>query len=127
MKVIIAGANGIAEQLIQRISIGWEVSVVDIDQEVIREFVSERKVEKIQGDASSYLVLKKAGLKSAGAVIALTNSDDVNIEIVRLAKEAGIPRISARVVDIGNASKYKKFDIDTVISDNIAKTARASS
>ena len=120
MKVIIAGANGIAEQLIQRISIGWEVSVVDIDQEVIREFVSERKVEKIQGDASSYLVLKKAGLKSAGAVIALTNSDDVNIEIVRLAKEAGIPRISARVVDIGNASKYKKFDIDTVISDNIA-------
>ena len=63
MKVIIAGANGIAEQLIQRIGIGWEVSVVDIDQEVLREFTSERKVEKIQGDASSNLVLKKAGLK----------------------------------------------------------------
>ena len=120
MKVIIAGANGIAEQLIQRIGIGWEVSVVDIDQEILRKFSSERKVEKIQGDASSNLVLKKAGLKHSGAVIALTDSDDVNIEVVRLAKEAGVPRISARVVDIRNASKYKKFDIDTVISDNIA-------
>ena len=120
MKVIIAGANGIAEQLIQRIGIGWEVSVVDVDQEVLREFASERKVEKIQGDASSNLVLKKAGLKHSGAVIALTDSDEVNIEVVRLAKEAGVPRISARVVDIGNASKYKNFDIDTVISDNIA-------
>ena len=58
MKVLIAGAIGIGEQLIQRIGSGWEISVVDIDQEILREFVSERKVEKIQGDASSNLVLK---------------------------------------------------------------------
>ena len=120
MKVLIAGANGIAEQLIQRIGSGWEIAVVDIDQEILREFVSERKVEKIQGDASSNLVLKKAGLESSGAVIALTDNDAVNIEVVRLAKEAGVPRISARVVDIQNEPKYKKLDIDTVISDNIA-------
>ena len=120
MKVLIAGANGIAEQLIQRIGSGWEISVVDIDQEILREFASERKVEKIQGDASSNLVLKKAGLESSGAVIALTDNDDVNIEVVKLAKDAEVPRISARVVDIQNESKYKKLDIDTVISDNIA-------
>ena len=122
MKIVITGANGIAEQLIQRIGAAWEISIVDIDQESLRSFTSEREVEKIQGDATSNLVLNKAGLSSAGSVMALTNSDEVNIEVVRLAKAAGVPRISARVVDIENEQKYKEYDVDTVISDNV--TAR---
>ena len=120
MKVLIVGANGIAEQLVQRIGTGWDVSLVDIDQDVLRDFSTDRTVDKVQGDGSSKLVLKKAGLEQAGAVIALTDNDEVNIEVVRLAKESGVLRISARIVDIDNEAKYKEFDVDTVVTDNIA-------
>ena len=33
MKVIIVGAHSEAKQLINRISAGWSISVIDIDQE----------------------------------------------------------------------------------------------
>ena len=105
MKVLIVGANGIAEQLVQRIGTGWDISLVDIDQDVLRDFSTDRTVDKVQGDGSSKLVLKKAGLEQAGAVIALTDNDEVNIEVVRLAKESGVLRISARIVDIDNEAK----------------------
>ena len=59
MKVIIVGAHSEAKQLINRISAGWSVSVIDIDQEKLRNFSTNRQIEKYQGDGTSTLVLKK--------------------------------------------------------------------
>ena len=61
MKVIIVGAHGEARQLINRISTGWNISVIDMDQEKLRNFNPNRQIEKYQGDGTSTLVLKKAG------------------------------------------------------------------
>ena len=72
MKVIIVGAHGEAKELINRISSGWSISVIDLDQDKLRNFSTNRQIEKIQGDATSSLVLKKAGLDSTTAVITLT-------------------------------------------------------
>ena len=87
MKVLIVGANGIAEQLVQRIGTGWDISLVDIDQDVLRDFSTDRTVDKVQGDGSSKLVLKKAGLEQAGAVIALTDNDEVKALVSKVASE----------------------------------------
>ena len=62
MKVIIVGAHGEAKELINRVSSGWSISVIDLDQEKLRNFTTNRQIDKIQGDATSSLVLKKAGL-----------------------------------------------------------------
>ena len=59
-------------------------------------------------------------IKKHDPLNALTDNDEVNIEVVRLAKESGVLRISARIVDIDNEAKYKEFDVDTVVTDNIA-------
>ena len=59
MKVIIVGAHGEAKELINRISSGWSISVIDLDQDKLRNFSTNRQIEKIQGDATSSLVLKK--------------------------------------------------------------------
>ena len=56
MKVIIVGAHGEAKELINRISSGWSISVVDIDQDKLRNFTTNRQIEKIQGDGTCALV-----------------------------------------------------------------------
>jgi len=43
VKVIIVGAHGEAKELINRISSGWSISVVDIDQDKLRNFTTNRK------------------------------------------------------------------------------------
>ena len=51
MRVIIIGAHAEAKQLINRISAGWEVSVIDMDQDKLRNFTTNRQIEntKVMG------------------------------------------------------------------------------
>ena len=117
MKVIIVGAHGEAKELINRISSGWSISVVDLDQEKLRNFSTKRQIEKIQGDATSSLVLKKAGLEHTTAVITLTLNDEVNLEILKIAKQNEIIRLSSVINDSSNSDLYKNLGVEVVEPD----------
>ena len=117
MKVIIIGAHGEARQLINRISTGWSVSVIDMDQEKLRNFNPNRQIEKYQGDGTSTLVLKKAGIENASAIVTLTNDDEVNIEVLKIAKQNEIFRLSSIVNDQNNLQQYKDLDVEVVDPD----------
>ena len=117
MKVIIIGAHGEARQLINRISTGWSVSVIDMDQEKLRNFNPNRQIEKYQGDGTSTLVLKKAGIENASAIVTLTNDDEVNIEVLKIAKQNDIFRLSSIVNDQNNLQEYKDLDVEVVDPD----------
>lgn len=117
MKVIIVGAHGEAKELINRISSGWSISVVDLDQEKLRNFTTNRQIDKIQGDATSTLVLKKAGLDEATAIITLTLSDEVNLEILKIAQQNNILRLSSIINDSSNVDKFKELDVELVEPD----------
>ena len=114
MKVIIVGAHGEAKELINRVSSGWSISVIDLDQEKLRNFTTNRQIDKIQGDATSSLVLKKAGLDEATAIITLTLSDEVNLEILKIAKQNDILRLSSIINDSSNVDKFKELDVELV-------------
>lgn len=117
MKVIIVGAHGEAKELINRVSSGWSISVIDLDQEKLRNFTTNRQIDKIQGDATSSLVLKKAGLDEATAIITLTLSDEVNLEILKIAKQNDILRLSSIINDLSNVDKFKELDVELVEPD----------
>ena len=119
MKVIIVGAHGEAKELINRISSGWSISVVDLDQEKLRNFTTKRQIEKIQGDATSSLVLKKAGLEHTTAVITLTLSDEVNLEVLKIAKQNEIIRLSSVINDSSNSDIYKNLGVEVVEPDTL--------
>ena len=119
MKVIIVGAHGEAKELINRISSGWSISVVDLDQEKLRNFTTKRQIEKIQGDATSSLVLKKAGLEHTTAVITLTLSDEVNLEVLKIAKQNEIIRLSSVINNSSNSDKYKNLGVEVVEPDTL--------
>ena len=123
MKVIIVGAHGEAKELINRISSGWSISVVDIDQDKLRNFTTNRQIEKIQGDGTSALVLRKAGLEQATAVITLTLDDEINLEILKIAKQSNILRLSSVINNSTNLNKYKELDIE-VVEPNILLARR---
>ena len=42
MKVIIVGAHGEAKELINRISSGWSISVIDLDQDKLQTHITFR-------------------------------------------------------------------------------------
>ena len=117
MKVIIVGAHGEARELINRVSSGWSISVIDLDQEKLRNFTTNRQIDKIQGDATSSLVLKKAGLDEATAIVTLTLSDEVNLEILKIAKQNNILRLSSIINDSSHIDKFKELDVELVEPD----------
>jgi len=117
VKVIIVGAHGEAKELINRVSSGWSISVIDLDQEKLRNFTTNRQIDKIQGDATSSLVLKKAGLDEATAIVTLTLSDEVNLEILKIAKQNDILRLSSIINDSANIDKFKELDVELVEPD----------
>ena len=117
MKVIIVGAHGEAKELINRVSSGWSISVIDLDQAKLRNFTTNRQIDKIQGDATSSLVLKKAGLDEATAIVTLTLSDEVNLEILKIAKQNNILRLSSIINDSSNIDKFKELDVELVEPD----------
>jgi Trk K+ transport system NAD-binding subunit len=117
VKVIIVGAHGEAKELINRVSSGWSISVIDLDQEKLRNFTTNRQIDKIQGDATSSLVLKKAGLDEATAIVTLTLSDEVNLEILKIAKQNNILRLSSIINDSSHIDKFKELDVELVEPD----------
>jgi trk system potassium uptake protein TrkA len=68
------------------------------------------------------LVLKRAGLEDADALVAATHDDDVNIEAVRIALDAGVLRVVALAADPEHLSRYRDLGVPVISPDSL--TAR---
>ena len=97
MRALVVGAGATARDLIKRLGDSWAVTVVDSSPERLEMAEAIRDVVSVLGDGTSMLVLKQAGLESASTVVAATGTDDVNLEVARLAVEAGIEQVVAVV------------------------------
>ncbi|MGI9642576.1 MAG: NAD-binding protein, partial [Acidimicrobiia bacterium] len=90
MRAVVVGAGASARELIRRLGDSWSVTVIDPDPDRLRLAEKIRDVETVEGDGSSVVVLRDAGIDHAVTVVAATGSDDVNIEVAKLAREAGV-------------------------------------
>ncbi len=90
-RVLIAGAGQTGRALSARLAALWDVVLIEI--EPLKEPLAEG-VTFHQGDATSALVVRQAGMEGAEAAIAVTDRDDVNLEFCRLAREIyKVPRV----------------------------------
>lgn len=87
MKIIILGAGQVGRTAAANLSReeANEVTVVDADEEVLRELQDRFDVRTIAGNACSPSVLESAGGAEADMVVALTNRDEVNMVACQLA------------------------------------------
>jgi Trk K+ transport system NAD-binding subunit len=111
MRAIVVGAGGTTRELLRRLGELWDVSVIDTDPLRFAAAEGIRKFDAIVGDGSSALVLRRAGLEEADALIAASDDDDLNLEAVRLAQEAGLLRVVAVAADPDRLPDYRGVDV----------------
>ncbi len=109
MHAIVVGAGSFARELVQRLGEVWDVAAVDTSAEALRRIAGERPVVTIEGDGTSRLVLEKAGVDRADAVVAATDDDDVNLEVCRIAADLHVRRIVALAADAQRMPEYRRI------------------
>ncbi len=114
MKAIVVGAGGITRDLLRSLSEMWEICVIDVDRDRLTAAAALRPIETVGGDGSSRVILERAGVADAEAIVAATNDDDVNLEVCRLAREAGLLRIVAVTARPERISAYRDADFAAV-------------
>ncbi len=110
--LFIAGAGVTGSLLTDRAKAHWRVTLVDPNPSMGEKFVDQEGVEFFEGDATSTLCLRKAGVEQATCVVATTGSDEVNLEVCRLARERfGVERCLALVHEPEQGQQYEELGI----------------
>lgn len=122
MEAIIIGAGKVGFSLAEMLSTEeHDVIVVDIDPERVDAINEKLDVQVVIGNGSSPKFLKSINIGSADLVVALTNSDEVNILACMFAKQAGVTHTVARVRNVEYAQdkllkENKSLGIDLFIN-----------
>jgi trk system potassium uptake protein TrkA len=94
---------------------GHTVAVIDRKAEAFRRLPEGFAGQQIQGVGFDQSRLRQAGIEQAGALAAVTNGDNSNIVVARVAREAfGVERVVARIYDQRRAAIYERVGIPTV-------------
>lgn len=98
MKVLIVGAGAVGFNLAKQLSKeGHDISVVEEDPELVRMISEKLDVHVVAGTGSSPSILESAGVRNTQMVLAVTNSDEVNIIVCIIANQYGRKTKIARV------------------------------
>jgi len=86
MKIIILGAGQVGATLAEHLAIeGNDITVVDTDGERLKELQNRLDIRTVTGKASYPDVLRQAGGDDADMLVAVTNSDEVNMVACQVA------------------------------------------
>ncbi len=86
MKIIILGAGQVGGTLAENLAIEEnDITVVDTDSDRLRELQDRLDIRTIEGKASFPSVLRRAGIDDADMLVAVTNSDEVNMIACQVA------------------------------------------
>jgi trk system potassium uptake protein TrkA len=87
VKIIILGAGQVGRTAAHHLAReeANDVTVVDTDDEVLRDLQDRIDIRTVAGNASSPQTLVQAGAESADMIVAMTNSDEVNIVACQVA------------------------------------------
>ena len=97
MKIIIAGAGRIGALIARSLDReGHDITLIDRDAQTIERCSGELDVICVLGSATNPDTLRESGAEDADVLLALTESDEMNMLCALAAKRLGRPRSSAR-------------------------------
>ncbi len=116
MHVVIAGCGRVGSDLtVSLTKQGHTVSVVDKNPHAFERLPPGFEGQTLVGIVFDREVLEAAGIREAGAFVAVTNGDNSNIVSARVAREYyGIEKVVARIYDPRRAEIYRRLGIPTV-------------
>jgi trk system potassium uptake protein TrkA len=114
--VVVVGCGRVGSGLAQAVeAAGHSVAIIDRKEMAFRRLAPDFAGKRIVGVGFDRDRLDEAGIKEAIAVASVTNGDNSNIMIARVAKETyGIERVVARIYDPRRAAIYERLGIPTV-------------
>ena len=120
MKIIIAGAGEVGYHLAKQLSLEeHDISVIDIDEDQLERVDSVTDVLTIKGSSTSIEMLKSARVADTDLVVAVTSSEETNLNTAILAKQLGAKKTIARVGNAEYVSKENKGIFSTVGIDHL--------
>ncbi len=98
MRIIVVGCGKVGQTIVEQLSREkHDISVIDTDAKVINVVNNTLDVMGVVGNGANYAVLKEAGIEDANLVIAVTDSDELNLLCCLLAKQLAGCNTIARV------------------------------
>lgn len=116
MHVVVVGCGRVGSSLAQNLLAGdHTVAIVDRRSDAFRRLPDDFAGTTIQGIGFDRDLLIKAGVERAGALAAVTNGDNSNVLIARVARDTfGVDRVVARIYDPRRAAIYQRLGMATV-------------
>ena len=114
-KIIIVGASSTGAQLVKRLVNEWEITVIDSNSEALASTDFEAVTLRVVGDATSALILREAEAQFSRAMVACTDSDEVNLEALRVgARDYDIDERFAVMRDTSFQDAYADNGVELV-------------
>ena len=122
MKAIIIGCGRTGSSVAHHMhDAGWEVVVVDEDEEALSNLGTRWPGRFIVGHGLDINVLVESGIESAEAVVVSTDGDNTNIVIGLIAQRRfHVERVVVRVLDPARAGFFAERGLHTVCPTSIA-------
>jgi trk system potassium uptake protein TrkA len=114
--VVVVGCGRVGSELGGTLEkAGHTVAVIDKVATAFRRLPADFTGQRVVGFGFDRDHLQEAGIEKAGAVAAVTNGDNSNILVARIARETfGIEHVVARIYDPRRAQIYQRLGIPTV-------------
>ena len=98
MNIIIVGCGRVGETLAEKLNDdGNIVTIIDMSPKKVRNIANKFDIMGIVGNGATHAVQQEAGIDNADLLIAVTNSDELNLLCCMIAKKAGDCQTIARV------------------------------
>jgi len=114
-RIVIIGGGEVGYHIAQRLSHeDWDVSIIDQDEQRIERIANTLDVHVLLGNGSSPKSLKEAGIEDSDLLVAVTDSDEVNIVACLVANIYAPPtcRKIARIRNPEYTDDPKMFEDD---------------
>ncbi len=98
MKIVIIGLGTIGKTILKTLSReGHDVMIIDEDKEKVESLIEKYDVSGVVGNGACIDIQREAGVSDANLVIALMDSDEINVFACLVAKKIGVENTIARV------------------------------
>lgn len=115
MDIVIIGMGEVGRHLASTLSLeGHRIRAVDRSAETLELATEHADIQTLQGHGSALKTLREAGVMTAGLVIAVTDSDEVNMLAALTAKHLGARQTIARVQERAYYEEEGGFAHDVV-------------
>ena len=114
MNIIIVGCSQVGETLAaELVNEDNNITMIDLSSEKIKDITSRYDVMGIVGNGATHKTQVEAGIDNADLLIAVTDSDELNLLCCMIAKKTGNCRVIARLVspEYSTEADYLKNEI----------------